>query len=462
MEKGTVLLCADEQSLRNPVCLGFDEVDPFSLSWMVCESSAEKARARASSDCGIREVWIVSCDDMEAINLAAAIKCDDASKRVFLVADRQSGSFASRAATAGVDALLPQASFLRRYAQERAKRAYGAAGANVRHCTDSSQDACAFRSGEDACADGAQSALKPFQADSPSAFIDASVDASDDSFIGADRAYQAKGSPTREGRGTLIVVAGGSGGCGKSTIAALVALLAARAGLRTAVLDADLQFGDMDYLLGAQDPLHIEDVVDEPERLFDLDMRDKGKLPALLAAPRRIEVSELVVREAPYIAAAMRDAFDVVVVNTGALWSDVHAGMIEAADTVCFVMDSRPSSLRATVHAVELCARLGAATTSFSFVVNRHAKTSLLSAVDVSCALRGSHAFEFPDGGRDVDELMGAGYPGELIESGNAFVSAVRDALCEMLPPQRCEALRSRGDEARKKRGLFFGRGGKR
>ncbi|MDO4590101.1 MAG: hypothetical protein Q4B35_01720 [Slackia sp.] len=461
MKKGTVLLCADEQSLRNPACLGFEEVDPFSLSWIACESSAEKARARALADQGVGEVWVVSCDDMEAINLAAAIKSDDASKRVFLVADRQSGSFASRAATAGVDALLSQASFLRRFAQERAKRAHGAA-ANVRHCADFDSVVRASWDGDDACAGGAQADLKSFRGDLAPVFSGDCTDALDDSFIGVDRAYQAKGSPTKEGRGTLVVMAGGSGGCGKSTIAALAALIAARAGLRTAVLDADLQFGDMDYLLGAQDPLHIEEVVDEPERLSELDMRDKGKLPALLAAPRRIEVSELVAREAPYIAAAMRDAFDVVVVNTGALWADVHAGMIEAADTVCFVMDSRPSSLRATVHAVELCARLGAATTSFSFVVNRHTKTSLLSAVDVSCALRGSHAFEFPDGGRDVDELMGAGYPGELIESGNAFVSAVRDALCEMLPPQRCETLRSRNDETRKKRGLFFGRGGRR
>lgn len=54
----------------------------------------------------------------------------------------------------------------------------------------------------------------------------------------------------------------------------------------------------------------------------------------------------------------LRDQFDIVVVNTGAFWSDTHAVVLENADAVAFVVDQRPSSLRATVHAVEICARV--------------------------------------------------------------------------------------------------------
>ena len=43
--------------------------------------------------------------------------------------------------------------------------------------------------------------------------------------------------------GFLLTVVSGSGGAGKSTVATLAALLGARRGLRTALLDADLQFG---------------------------------------------------------------------------------------------------------------------------------------------------------------------------------------------------------------------------
>ena len=149
-----------------------------------------------------------------------------------------------------------------------------------------------------------------------------------------------------------------------------------------------------------------------------------------------------------------------MVVNTGSLWTDGHAGILETADAVVFLMDSRPSSLRATVHAVELCTRLGVATTGFAFAVNRHDKSSLLSAVDVSCALRGARAQELADGGRDVDELLGAGYPGELVNSKNAFVADARSLLAEILPGRRGEVVRGAGDEPKRRRSLF-GRGGR-
>ncbi|MDO5042409.1 MAG: P-loop NTPase [Slackia sp.] len=264
------------------------------------------------------------------------------------------------------------------------------------------------------------------------------------------------GTPVKEGAGTVIAVVSGSGGCGKSTLSTMLALVAARSGLRAAAFDADFQFGDLDYLLGISSPLRVEEVVEDPSRLANTTSSDQA--PFLIAAPRRLEVSELVTSHAVSIVSALKRAFDVVVVNTGSMWTDGHAGILEACDVVAFVTDSRPSSLRATVHAVELCARMGIATTGFTFVVNRHNKASLLSAVDVSCALRGSHAVELADGGRDVDELLGAGYPEELIESKNVFASGVRDLLIEMLPGHRSEVVKD-GRRMPKRRRSLFGRG---
>ena len=53
----------------------------------------------------------------------------------------------------------------------------------------------------------------------------------------------------------LMTVVSASGGAGKSTIALLCACLAARAGVKTTLLEGDLQFGDYGVWLGLDEEL---------------------------------------------------------------------------------------------------------------------------------------------------------------------------------------------------------------
>lgn len=505
MGEKNILLCADSETMKDPSLAGLAGESLESISWLAWETCAEPCRSRAVTKGGFDEAWIVSCDDMEPINVAAAIKRDGFCEKVFLVANGQNGSLASRAANAGIDGLWSESAFARHYAEAKARFSHtpSVAGASdfsglrrnggdfdSARCDASRSVQSCLRNDETAFAGGLKSADRPSAKASNDASLSSSAGESgglprDDStassaalraeilpflpekapipceaaapLASAKRSYETQGAPVKEGAATMVAVVAGSGGCGKSTLAAVFALLASRCGLRTAVLDADLQFGDMDYLLGIQSPLRIEEAVEDPARLSVASKAAAS--PFLVAAPRKIEVSELVASEIASVAAALKRSFDVVVVNTGALWTDCHAGILEASDAVAFVMDKRPSSLRAMVHAVELCTRLGIATTGFTFVVNRYEKASLLTAVDVSCALRGAKAVELADGGRDVDELLGAGYPDELLESKSAFVEGAKGVLANMLPERRAEMLQAMQGATRKKRSLF-GRGG--
>lgn len=137
--------------------------------------------------------------------------------------------------------------------------------------------------------------------------------------------------------------------------------------MSTAVLDADLQFGDMDYLLGVQEPIRIEDIAEDGGRLRNLAGQGAKERPALVAAPRRIETSEVVVSEIPRILETLKSMFDVVIVNTGAFWSDSQAMVLESADSVVFVMDARPSSLRATAPCHGAVCALGGCHDGFHF-----------------------------------------------------------------------------------------------
>ena len=64
----------------------------------------------------------------------------------------------------------------------------------------------------------------------------------------------------------IISVVSGSGGTGKSAIATMAALLAQKRGIKTLLLDADFQFGDLKYLPGYKETLEVGDILTTPNR----------------------------------------------------------------------------------------------------------------------------------------------------------------------------------------------------
>ncbi len=418
-----VLLCADEESLRSPRLLGLEEECLSRISWLQCCSSAEACR-RAAARPSVEEIWIVSCGDMEPINVAAAVKADNPFKKVYLAGGANNGSFASRVASASIDGIVSSEAFVERFCQ--AQQLW-------RDSRDDSGDASPGQSSEDF----------------PNRPAEGNAGGKRALPLGDSRAL-------RDGAGAVISVVGASGGCGKGSVASVFATLCARAGLRTLAIDADLQFGDMHRMLGIKEPIRIDDVIRDPSRMSRLyeDAKATGK-PSLLAAPLKLESSEAIAAELVDIIEAARGDYDAVVVCAGSFWDEIQAQIVEAADAVAFLVDSRPSSLAATVHAVELCARMGLATGGFTYVVNKHSKESLLSAVDVSCTLKGAACVELSDGGRDVEELLGAGFPDEFVSSKNPLLGDALALLSRLLPPDQAQKLEELELLTAKRRRLF-------
>lgn len=253
MEK--ILLCADAQSCENPSLIGLEDVSLEHVPWIVCAHTARECRV-AAHDASVGEVWVVSCDDMESINVAAAIKQDNGAKPVYLLSAGANGSLASRASNAHIDAVWSESALARCYA-DRKKMLMGERASSAGPKGDSgmqpaqgaapsrtpltrapellcanipiSQTSVLPRAAEVALA--AQGAVGPMQQPR------------------AETALALRGAKRSSSRGgTVIAVVSGSGGCGKSTLAALFALIAVQVeeGMSVAVLDADLQFGDME------------------------------------------------------------------------------------------------------------------------------------------------------------------------------------------------------------------------
>ena len=127
----TVALCADTESIRRPDLIGLAGENLARQEWLRLFSSGEEARRFLRADRSVAEAWVAGCDDVEPINLAAALKRDRADLRVCLLAFQGTGSLMSRATAAGIDASLTRQAFVERYtaAKRRHVPTGGTAGA---------------------------------------------------------------------------------------------------------------------------------------------------------------------------------------------------------------------------------------------------------------------------------------------------------------------------------------------
>ena len=403
MSGARIALCVDEETWRNPALVGLEGESLEAQDWLAVYADGEEARAEIAADRAIVEAWVVSCEDVEPINLAATLKADRPELCVRLVGFEGNGSLYSRAYNASIDEVMEASSFVKRYADEK-RRALPMRGVTA----DVPVAVRAVPPAEELSAEEAVAAL-PLPATLPPA-----------------------ATALARPRGFVLPIVSGSGGAGKSSVAVASAFIASKMGYRVLLLDYDLQFGDACALAGAAAGLAIDEALAHPEQLEQLLMKNLN--PTVIAAPRRLEDAERTAHDAASFIDDLAGAFDLVVANTGAAWAEYHAALLERSSAALFLVDQRASSIRACRHALELCARCGIATGPFQFALNRCRKGSPLSPVDVSCALQGAFVHEIEDGGPDVEDFLGAGAVSDLIESGNPFCTSLERVLTKVLP----------------------------
>lgn len=434
-----VMLCIDEESARRPELIGLAGEDFLSQAWLSVETNAQSARETARSNVSFEEIWVASCDDVEPVNVAAAIKRDNPRRWVGLLSAQPTGSLQSRISAAGIDAVMSHQALSERYAfwKERSRNALGQGGES--------------RFGQDG-----QVRLRGKEASRLEAGAGGKA-TTPEVAVCAERGARSA-SAASHARAFVLTVASGSGGSGKSAVAATIAAIAAACGRNTLLLDADLQFGDMREAFSAERAFGIDEMLAGSVGAGDLP-RKEGE-PCILAAPRHLEQSEALSAQVGGLLDSLSDRFDVIVANTGSSWGEHHAALLERSSKALFLVDQRASSLRACKHALELCSRCGIASTPFFFAVNRCSKRSPFSSLDVSCALQGASVVELADGGFEVEEMVSSGLACELARSRNAFAQSVRDLVDAMLPNALgAEGPAFAGDSQPKG---FFARRGKR
>ncbi|MFC9128944.1 CpaE family protein [Streptomyces sp. NPDC057099] len=179
--------------------------------------------------------------------------------------------------------------------------------------------------------------------------------------------------------GTVVTVSGAKGGTGATLTAIQLALAAQASGRSTALVDMDLQTGDIASYLDVQfrrsvvDLAAITDI--SPRVLADAVFRHDTGL-ALLLAPAEGERGEDVTdRAARQIVSALRSRYEIVVIDCGAQLSGAGAAAVEMADRALLVTTPDVVAVRGAKRAVRMWDRLQIRKAEeTTVVVNRHSR----------------------------------------------------------------------------------------
>lgn len=179
--------------------------------------------------------------------------------------------------------------------------------------------------------------------------------------------------------GKVVTVTGAKGGVGTTFTAVQFALAAAASGRRTALVDMDLQAGDVGSYLDVQfrrsiaDLAGIQDI--SPRVLQDAVYDDRTGLALLLAPADGERGEEVDERAARHIVAALRSRYELVVIDCGTQVTGANAAAVETADVAVLVTTPDVVCVRAAKRLVRMWERLQVRKAEdTAMVVNRWSK----------------------------------------------------------------------------------------
>lgn len=385
------------------------------------------------------------------VNLAAVLAASGDFTQVVLAVRGVSGSLRSRAARAGIDAVIDVAGLEGAGVPGRGRSPAG----DVAPVAPVAAGPAPAPAGPAAVPTG-PAAADDIRAQVPPAPLVREV----------DRRHVVPTPPAVKGRGPVVAFCSGRGGVGKTALVAVCAAVAAGWGLRVAVLDLDLSCGNLYTCFGL------------PEG-FDILRGGAEGGPRASASPRGVAACEgvrlfgpcprpeLAEEAMPLVEGLICDAsegFDLVLVDTSTTFTDGVAQAIQLADRVLIVSDGAGGSAAASARVAGLAVRLGVARTRIARLENKAPARGRPEPVFPSAAvgLEGARTFSVLDGGEEARELICAGGAAELAELGGPLSDSASTLLAQVLAelgqlPESEAASRALAAATPRKRS-FFGR----
>ncbi|HJP89188.1 MAG TPA: response regulator [Candidatus Limnocylindrales bacterium] len=235
--------------------------------------------------------------------------------------------------------------------------------------------------------------------------------------------HKSAAAATEKGPSKLIVVFAPKGGVGKTTMAFNLGVAASGLGLRTALVDGSIQFGDLRGLLRA--PRDAPSMLDLPtDRISESDLQEvlwRGPADVdILLAPPRIEMAEMVlVRDVEKTLSLMRRLYDLVIVDTGVGLDELTLALLDQADTILEVVTYDATTIRNTIAMAETFQKIGYPPSKVQYLVNRADASAGIDPTDLRRALGREPEYSIRSDGPTVGPASNQGAPFVTAEPGS-------------------------------------------
>jgi pilus assembly protein CpaE len=229
--------------------------------------------------------------------------------------------------------------------------------------------------------------------------------------------------------GEIICVLGPKGGTGKTLTASNLAVALAQQGQRVALVDLDLQFGDLGLVMGLAPERSIFDLVTsggslDAQKLDAFLTRHSSGVQVLLAPTRPDQASAVLPDFLRDLYAVMRANFDFVVVDTPPGFTAEVIATIDASAAVCLIGTLDAPSLKNAKLGAETLELMGYPPERVRVVLNRADTKVGVSHADVVTVLGRAPDVLVPSS-REVVRSVNAGEPivmsGPRSEAAKAF-----------------------------------------
>lgn len=185
----------------------------------------------------------------------------------------------------------------------------------------------------------------------------------------------------------VITVYGAKGGLGKTSMAVNLAIKLAEMGRKVALLDLDLQFGDVHIFMDADPRETISDLVQDMGSP-DIDgvrsyMTVHPSGVHLLCAPKSPEYADMVSGERiQSLLGLLRSYYDYVIIDTASNFADATLAALEASTTILFLTGLDISILKNSKVAMGILESLGQKK-KVRTIINRAVEVSSITIADV-------------------------------------------------------------------------------
>jgi pilus assembly protein CpaE len=215
--------------------------------------------------------------------------------------------------------------------------------------------------------------------------------------------------------GELICILGPKGGTGKTLTACNLGVGLAAAGRSVAVLDLDLQFGDVALALGVAPEKTIYDLARsggslDAEKLDAYLMRHESGLRVLVAPARPDQASAVTADFLRDVYATLRSTFDFVIIDTPPGFTPEVIATVDAATRVIMVGMLDSLSLKNTKLGLETLELMGVDRDRITFLLNRGDSKVGISHVEAASIVGRAMDVVIPSD-RDIPRSVNEGTP---------------------------------------------------